>query len=118
MKTAKEIKENLPYFTGTEYYYRYYFGIKLTDGVKYLADSCECYWLLDLVASYQIEPKIKKEEFQVYKLRVKEDKSATIEVSDGNKNILATQEIEFTDFPLEKIEIWLINNVVLLPSEY
>lgn len=117
MKSVEEIQNNLPYFTGTEHYYQYNFGIKLTDGVKYLADSCDCYWLLDIVASYQVDEKIKNEEFQVYKLNVK-DNSAVLEITDGNYNILATQEIEYTDFPLDEITIWFTDDVILLPSEY
>ena len=118
MKTAKEIQENLPYFTGTETYFQYYFGIKFTDGIKYLADNAECYWLINIIVSYQVDPKVKEEGFQVYKLKVNADKSALVEITDGNKNILAKQDIEFTDFPLEEIEIWCIDNIVLLPSEY
>jgi hypothetical protein len=118
MKTVKEIKDNLPCFTGTEHYYSYYFGIKFTDGVKYLAEACEAFWLIDIVASYQTDPKIKNEGFQVYKLKVNEDKSAVVEISDGNDNILATQEIEFTDFPLDEISLWCIDKICILPSEY
>jgi hypothetical protein len=117
-KTAEEILNALPCFIGTEYYYRHPFGIKFTDGVKYLSDSAESYWLLDIVASYQFDPKVKDEEFQVFKLIVKNDKSALVEISDGNKNILATQEIDYTDFPLDEIELWCINRVCILPTEY
>ena len=118
MKKPDEILENLPYFTGTEHYYLHLFGVKYTDGVKYLAESCECFWLIDLISSYQADPKIKNEEFQVFKLKVNPDKTATVEISDGNHNILATQDIEFTDFPLPEIEIWCIDKIAILPSEY
>lgn len=117
MKTKEEILNTLPCFTGTEHYYKHPFGIKFTDGVKYLADECQCYWLLDIVASYQFDTNVKNE-FQVFKLRVNEDKTALIEISDGNHNVLATQDLEFTDFPLERIELWCIDNVCILPSEY
>ena len=118
MKKAEEIKEMLNQFTGTENYYRHPFGIKFTDGIKTLADECQCYWLIDIVASYQFEKKVKEQEFQVYKLKVHEDKSATLNIEDGNCNIIATQEIEFTDFPLDEIEIWFSNGVCYLPSEH
>lgn len=118
MKSKEEILDALPSFTGTEYYYKHPFGIKFTDGVKFLATECQCFWFLDIVASYQYEPKVKDEEFQVFKLKVNEDHSALVEISDGNHNILATQELEFTDFPLEEIELWCIDKVCILPSEY
>lgn len=118
MKTAKEIIDALPNFTGTEHYFSHPFGIRFTDGCKYLAESAECFWLLDIVASYQFEPKIRNEEFQVFKLKVRDDKSAIVEISDGNYHILMTQEIEYTDFPLPEIELWCIDKICILPSEY
>jgi len=118
MKTAIEIQNNLPMFTGTEHYYRHPFGIIYTDGVLYLADSCECYWLLDIVASYQTDAIVKQEEFQVYKLKVNPDKSAIVEISDGNYKVVATQDILYTDFPLPEIVLWFANGVCYLPSEH
>jgi hypothetical protein len=35
----------------------------------------------------------------------------------GNKPLIS-QSIEFSDFPLEYIKIWVIDKVALLPSEY
>lgn len=118
MKTKEELLISLQCFTGTEHYYKHPFGIKFTDGVKYLADECQCYWLLDIVASYQFDINVKNEDFQVFKLKVNEDHSALVEISDGNHNILMTQEIEYTDFPLQEIELWCIDKICILPSEY
>ncbi len=118
MKTAKEIQENLPSFTGTEQYYQHICNLLLTDGAKYLAESAEAWWLLDLVASYQGHPKVKNEDFQVYQLKVNPDKSAIVKITDGNNHILAQQEIEYTDFPLDKITLWVEYGVCLMPSEH
>lgn len=57
---------DLDHFTGTECYYRYLCGLRLTDGVKYLADEGGAYWLLDIIASYQPDAKIRRERFQVW----------------------------------------------------
>lgn len=116
MKQVNEILEALPQFTGTTQYYKLSFGLKATDGIYYIFESCEAFWLGDLIASYQQD--LKNEEFQVYKLSVNDDSSALVEISDGNNNILAKQIIEFTDFPLQNIQIWVVNGVALLPSEY
>ena len=118
MKTKEQIKQELMQFTGTENYFRHPFGIVFTDGIKFLADECQCYWLIDAVASWQCDEKVKLEDFQVFKLRVSEDRSAVLNIEDGNSNIIAKQEIEFTDFPLDGIEIWFSNNVLYLPSEH
>jgi len=77
-----------------------------------------CYWLTDEVASWQLVEKVKQEEFQVFKLKVNEDRSADLIIEDGNKNQIAKQEIKYTDFPLEEITLWFENGVLYLPSEH
>ena len=115
--TPEEIKSELKYFTGSENYYKFPFNIMITDGVKFLADSCQCYWLITNIASYQLLDKVKSEPFQVYKMTVK-DHSAIINIEDGNNHVIASYDIPFTDFPLEEIELWFSNNVLYLPSEH
>lgn len=40
------------------------------DGVKYMADEAGAYWLLDIIASYQTDAKIRREPFQVWELKL------------------------------------------------
>lgn len=118
MLSKVEILETLSNFTGSEHYYRHPLNVIYTDGIKYLADTCECYWLIDAVASWQFEDKVKQEEFQVIKLKVNEDNSALLTIDDGNDNVIATQIIEYTDFPLPEIVVWFENGVLYLPTEH
>jgi len=37
---------------------------------------------------------------------------------DTDSPILAKQEIEYTDFPLDEIKMYCENRVIFLPSEY
>jgi hypothetical protein len=46
------------------------------------------------------------EEFQVWKLAVRPDRSATLTCDDGNGNIMFTKEIKYTDFPLDEITLY------------
>ncbi len=118
MKNKIEIETELRQFTGTECYYQYngtYDTYMLTDGIKYLAESCGCYWLLNIIDSYQAN--LKDADFQVWILNVS-DSSALITCEDGNRNDLVQQFIEFTDFPLDSIKIYLIDGILLLASEY
>jgi hypothetical protein len=90
-----------------------------TDGAKYVADEGGAYWLLDAIAICQrYEKKVAAEPFQVWKLTVREDRSATLVCEDGNDKVVYTQPIEFTDFPLPEITLWFANNVIYLPSEH
>ncbi len=126
MKTENKITESdLVGFIGTSQYYRHNsigFRFNYTDGVKYLAENANCYWLLDIVASIQKLPKVKKhrleDDFQSVKLTVNLDNSARFVLDDGNGNVLYTQNIPYTDFPLEKITLYFINEVLMLTSEY
>ena len=113
--TPEELKRNLCQFTGTDGYHKFspLSRLVITDGVKYLADKCGAFWLLDIIASVK-----STEEFQVCKLvKNKTGNGAKFVIEDGNSNIVYTQKIPFTDFPLDEIEIWNTNGVILLPSE-
>lgn len=107
----------LDQFTGTEHYYKFH-GMMLTDGIKYMAEKCKAFWLLDIVWSWQ--NRYAKEHFQIWTLEVKEDKSALIYMrTDSDKPKLVQQETEFTDFPIVgTFEFYVIDRVVLLKSEY
>ncbi len=118
---AKLTHADLRQFTGTEQWYRHALMRKIvyTEGVKYLADKADCYWLIDKIATMQLEPKIKAEEFQVWKLRLNENEtSAVLTCEDGNDKAVYREEISFTDFPLNSIDLWFTGNCILLPSEY
>ena len=56
-------------------------------------------------------------EFQSWKLFV-QNKKGRLELQDGNGKVLRKQEIPYTDFPLKEINLYLTDNVLLLPSEY
>ncbi len=118
---AQEIQSNLAQFIGTECYYKHWLGLKYTDGVKYLCDSCQSYWLIDAIASYQTrkfltDPMLA--EFQCWTLKVNPDKSATLTCERNTDDIAVKQKIPFTDFPLNSIKLYLTDRVLLLPSEY
>ena len=116
MKLMTELSQ----FVGTTQYYKFSALTKmvLTDGTKYLAEEAGCYWLFDIVASYQCEKKVKGEEFQVWNLKVNKDNSAVVTCEDGNDNEIVKQLIPYTDFPLKEMKLFFQNNVCFLPSEY
>ena len=115
MLSYKEIKDGLSQCIGTERYWKnHLLCFNYTDGVKFLHESCEAYWLLIAISSYH-----RKEPFQLWELTVNEDKSATLTMKeDSDKPNIVEQHIAFTDFPLESISLYLIDGILLLPSEY
>lgn len=119
------LKSELRNFTGTEHYYRNPLFAKFiyTDGIKFLAEQINCYWLIDYVFSNQLDEKIKFEPFQSWNIMVNEDNNAVITVTDGAKKFIKSFKLEFTDFPIEicgenGFTIWFIDKNLLLPSEY
>jgi hypothetical protein len=97
-------------FTGSECWYRHGLvpGITFTDGAKYVADQAGAYWLLDEIALAQkYEKKVAAEEFQVWKLTVNSDDSAT-----------AAARLEMKSNRLAKLEIGPLSaasNLVAVP---
>lgn len=119
MKSKEELLATLDQFTGSQqaFYHPMFKKFVYTEGVRYLAQNAECYWLLEHIFLHQTNPKIKAEGFQTWKL-VKQEDTATITIDDGNGNIIETFPIDFTDFPLDEIILFMIGDTLLLPSEY
>ena len=120
-KTKRLTKADLQDFTGTDQWYRHSLvrSVLYTDGAKYVADTAGAYWLLDEIAFAQkSNRRVAAEEFQLWKLRVNSDHTATLACDDGNGNVVFSKRIAYTDFPLEDITLYFTNQVILLPSEY
>jgi hypothetical protein len=58
------------------------------------------------------------QQIQFWKLRVNPDNSAVLTCERDSDDVAITQEIPYTDFPLESVKLYLADGVLLLPSEY
>lgn len=111
--------DQLREYNCSDNFYRYNFGLIITEGVKALAEKFECFWFIDIVASYQRD--LKNEEFQVWKLVKNPDASAIVTAENGNGVILKTQRIQWTDFSASECTCWVEAGealICLLPSEH
>ena len=112
---------DLAQFTGTEQWFRHSINSKVlyTEGARHVAEHGQAYWLLDEIALIQpYDKNIAAEEFQVWKLDVQPDNTATLTCDDGNGHVVFSKEIPYTDFPLETITLYFANDVIHLPGEY
>lgn len=117
--TPENLSADLDGFIGTEHYYRYLIGTKLTDGTKFLADKAKAYWLMDAIASYQMYPNVRNMGIQFWTLTVKPNRSAKLELWDDIPGTrIKIQTIPYTDFPLPKITLYCQDGVIFLPSEH
>ena len=120
--SQEQIRNDLAHFTGTDRYHLHRLNsetkIYLTDGCNYVRTKLNAYWLFDLIISWQLKTKVQEAPFQVWKLAKQNDETWLCQCEDGNNNVLAFQRIEFSDFPLDEIKIWVVDGVALLPSEY
>ncbi len=118
-----EIKRALRQFTGTESYHKHLFPgkspILLTDGCDFIRNECKAWWLFDAILSYQCEKILRNVNFQIIELRQNmKDLSWLLTIhEDSNLKPLISQRIEFSDFPLDYLKLYVIQGIVLLPSE-
>lgn len=126
---AEEIETVLPQFIGTTEWYRYspqlFPRVLLTEGTKYIADSCQAYWLMDALSSYTPRIARHNQTFAVALLTMNGEDAATLDITDDipANFVYAKQKIEYTDFPLPRgIKLFIARNgedwVIMLPSEY
>ena len=98
--------------------------VLMTEGMVFLARSAGAHWLTDAIASYIHDPRASQEEFQVWRLMVDVGThTGVITMTDGESDeAIVTQELDYTDFPLAEITVWLVRAgarwVMLLPNEY
>ena len=130
MESVATIQRNMAMAIGTEGYIKHSLVncLVFTDGIKQLREDTDAFWLVDAIASYQ--PQYKHIPFQLWELKVNEDKSAVLTMKeDSNTPVLVKQEFDFTDFPLKSIKFYVEEGgygteddwheclVLMLPSE-
>ena len=115
----KNANSNFGSGNGSENFYCHKPSLILyTDGVKDMAETCQAYWLIDLIISHQCKKVVNLERFQVWELKRVKDDAFTIVATDGNNNKVTSQEIPFSDFPYDLATVWLVDGCMMLPCEY
>lgn len=119
MMDAEKLEDALAYFTGTEEWYRLSpFPFTITEGMKFLADNADCYWLLTDTAAAALSLLKKGKEAMFWTLTVNADGSADLKGEYDSGIVLYEQHYDRTDFPLKQFKFYVMDRVFLLPSEY
>ena len=122
-RLAEELEQFIAFRNGCDQVFRHWLGFNYTDGVKHVADKAGAHWLIDAIGSYQPSSKLRRnqrlQEFQLWELKVDpEAKTGVLTLrEDDDVKPTVTQKIEYTDFPLASIKLYLENGLLLLPSE-
>jgi len=102
---TRDIATELAHCTGSDTTYRHSFmrWFEYTEGARTLAEMAGAYWLIDVVASHQIKPRVRREQFQLWSIRKlppTAKNAAVVECrTDSNRPVLCKQFIPYTDFP-------------------
>jgi hypothetical protein len=103
-------------YTCSEQYHNV-LGINVTDGVAYIMTNGYSWFVTDFLSLVLVKHKsIQGQEFLAIKLKLNNGKGL-MEVSDGNKNVLYTQEYKWTNAEQE-VTLFYTNDVLLLDKEY
>lgn len=107
---------NLNQFTGgTANYYKHWLNGVYTDGMKYIAEQCGAYWLMDLVFSHR-QKLAKNLSLRNFPVRVTLEKWETEQKPNGAKCLIkyhdsngepvqfTLQTVPCTDFPFERFK--------------
>jgi hypothetical protein len=119
------LQERLQQFCGSIQFFQLpLIQTRFTDGVHYLAEKTACFWLIT-DASVIAKSLMDKSYFITIDFkRLSESESkekgceAIITYGDGNDSILETHRYNVTDFPMDELRLFFVNNTLMLPSEY
>jgi len=119
-KSKEKILDIINNARGTEAYHKFSSFSKypvVTDGVLALAEAAGCFWLLDIIGSYQTNKRLDPH-FQVWTLVVDLEDGTAVVNGFNDKKLILSQDIPYTDFPLDVLKLFLMDGVILLPSEH
>ena len=89
-----------------------------SDGIKFLADSASCWWLVDDIVSAQTFGMISASKFQIWILEKTGKKSAVLRCESEHGTILFKKTVCYTEFPLPRVVIYVVGKTIMLASEY
>jgi hypothetical protein len=121
MIAASDLKSSLSHFIGTTWYIRDLFTSLIhIDGIEHLAERAEAHWLVsDIGTMFRYHPNVKDIPFQLWTLTADGDNKAVLTCrEDCDMPMIYEQKYEYTDFPVGTWKMYLIDGVLMVPSEY
>jgi hypothetical protein len=90
-----------------------------SEGVAYVAERANAQWLIDAILTHQSDAAVRAVVFQSWMLSKEAGgwELSMVDV-DNDSGVLIEQRIDYCDFPLGQIRLWLTDFVLMLPAEY
>ena len=88
-----------------------------SDGIKFLVDFAYCWWLIDDIVSAQTFGMVSANNFQIWVLEKTGKKSAVLRCESEHGTILFKKTVCYTEFPLPRVVIYMMNKTVMLASD-
>jgi hypothetical protein len=116
-----KLRANLHQFTGSTTCYQHVTrALIYTEGVRFLAQNGRLYWLIDIIASWQLhalkDPALA--EFQLWELRIANDRTAAVICLRDCDDEAFRQELPFADSALDYVKLYVEDGMLMLPSEH
>ena len=122
---ASELRQSC----GTTDWYKHFTGFLYTDGVKYLADTLNCHWLLVDFGEFLREHS--SQDFLSLRFARDSDLIFNVKITDGNENVLGKRQYCMSNLVIDEnlppemaLRIFLVfdqglnKHVAMIPSEY
>jgi hypothetical protein len=128
--TKDQLLADIAGFCGTQGYTRFCPFLRdwvITDGALFVAESAGAFWLMNEIGlNSKTNPVLNNRDFVCWTLKVKGN-IGMLTATDCDYRPVFQKMIEFTDFPLDEIILWVERgtspegqpmNVILLPTEH
>lgn len=117
----KDLSDNLDCFIGSQHFYPIAFTpLVFTEGVKYFAETCECFWLIDLIG-YGMFRLHRQLGYLFIDIEVNKNHTVCITArqDSGMPVVFKKKQKDLCKIiPIGTYKFYLMNDTLLLPSEY
>jgi hypothetical protein len=118
---TKQQLPNLSQFHGSEVFFRHLTGAVYSEGVRFVAQMCGAFWLIDEVLFGQMDRRVRANprlrEIQFWRLSVVGSEATLTCREDDGEPPAYTKQIPYTDFPEGDFDLWFENRTLYLPQE-
>ena len=89
----------------------------ITTTLDYYLQSKNAFTIVDQIIELQKNPNVFNEDFQVWKITKIDEIAFSMELQDGNLNIILLHYFQSASIAIFELTVWLENSTLYFPSE-